>query len=156
MSLERFYKKDVVTVTPDTSLATVAEIMRARHVGSVVLIQDDRPIGVLTDRDIVVKGVAQKKDLAVTPASDLMTANPALINVNYDLLDAALIMRDHAVRRLPVVDENRRLLGILSLDYLLGYLGKEIADLAHAVQSGPGKEGMATGVPGDLLRPVLL
>jgi CBS domain-containing protein len=156
MSLERFYTKDVVTVDPGASLVTVAEVMRTRHVGSVVLIQYGRPIGILTDRDIVVKGVAEKKDLAVTPARELMTAKPAFINVNYDLLDAARIMREHAVRRLPVVDENRRLLGILSLDDLLGYLGKEIADLAHAVQCGPEKEGMATGIQGDLLRPVLL
>jgi CBS domain-containing protein len=156
MSLERFYTKDVVTVDPGASLVTVAEVMRTRHVGSVVLIQHGRPIGILTDRDIVVKGVAEKRDLAATHARDLMTAKPAFINVNDDLLDAALIMREHGVRRLPVVDENRRLLGILSLDDLLGHLGKEIADLAHTVQSGPGKEGMATGIQGDLLRSVLL
>jgi CBS domain-containing protein len=141
MSLERFYKKDVMTVSPEATLVEIAERMRDHHVGSVVVVENDRPVGIVTDRDIVVKAVAQRKDPDRVPARNLMASGPALVNVNYDLVDAARIMRDRAVRRLPVVDEKRRLLGILSLDDLLGLLGDQIHNLADAVRTELAEEG---------------
>lgn len=72
-----------------------------------------------------------------------MVSPPALININYDPLDVTRIMRDRGVRRLPVVDENRRLLGIITLDDVLGLLGREIGDLAEAVHTELAKEGAA-------------
>jgi Mg/Co/Ni transporter MgtE len=69
-----------------------------------------------------------------------MTTNPALININLDPLDATRIMRDRGLRRLPVVDENRHLLGILTLDDVLGLVGRETENLAEAVHSEIAKE----------------
>ena len=134
MSLERVCRKEVVTVSPDVDLLEVSQLMQREHVGSTIVVEDHRPVGILTDRDIVVKVVAAGRDPKTVQAREIMAGNPALVNINYDPLDATRIMRDRGFRRLPVVDENRRLLGIITLDDVLRLLGTEIANLAEAVQ----------------------
>ena len=141
MSLERVCRKEVVTVSPDTNLLEVAKLLRSQHVGSVVVVEEHCPVGILTDRDIIVKVVAEEKDPKAIQAYEIMTTNPALVNINLDPLDATRIMRDRGLRRLPVVDENRHLLGILTLDDVLGLLGKETENLAAAVHTELAKEG---------------
>lgn len=133
MSLERVCKKEVITVSPEVTLHEVSRLMQAHHVGSIVVVEKHRPVGILTDRDIVVKGVAAGKDPKAMQVQEIMTRNPAMVNINYDSLDATRIMRDRGLRRLPVVDENRHLLGIITLDDVLRLLGAEIANLAEAV-----------------------
>lgn len=140
MSLERFCKKDVITVSPEVSLLEVARLMRSRHVGSVIVVNEHRPIGILTDRDIIIKAVAEDKDPKGMRAHEIMTHNPAMVNINYDPLDATRIMRDRGLRRLPVVDENNHLLGILTLDDLLDLVGKEAANLAETVHTELARE----------------
>ena len=133
MSLERVCKKEVVTVSPEATLHEVSRLMQTQHVGSVVVVEEHRPVGILTDRDIVVKGVAAGSDPKAMQVKEIMTRKPAMVNINYDSLDATRIMRDCGLRRLPVVDENRHLLGIITLDDVLRLLGTEIANLAEAV-----------------------
>lgn len=144
MSLERVCNGEVITVHPEATLLEAARLMLTRHVGSVIVVEEHRPIGVITDRDIVMKVVAAERDPKVVQAREIMTANPALVNINYDLLDATRIMRDRGLRRLPVVDENRHLLGIVTLDDVLRLLGREIANLAEAVHMELTREGAAT------------
>jgi CBS domain-containing protein len=143
MSLERIYKTDVVTVAPEATVLEVAQVMHSGHVGSVVVVEDHRPVGIITDRDIVVKVVAAERDPQAIHAKELMACPPALININYDPLDVTRIMRNRGVRRLPVVDENRHLLGIVSLDDVLGLLGEGVSDLAEVVHLELAKEGGA-------------
>jgi CBS domain-containing protein len=147
MSLERIYKTDVVTVSPDATVLDVARLMRTHHTGSVVVVEDHCPVGIITDRDIVVKLVAADLDSKRISASDVMSTPPALVNINYDPLDVTRIMRARGLRRLPVVDEHRHLLGIVTLDDVLKLLGTEIANLAEAVQLEMSKETVATPAP---------
>jgi len=135
MSLNRVCRKDVVTVSPHTNLLEVARLLRSQHVGSVIVVEEYRPVGILTDRDIIVKVVAEEKDPKALQAYEIMTTNPALVNINLDPLDATRIMRDRGLRRLPVVDEHRHLLGIMTLDDVLGLLGRETENLAEAVHT---------------------
>ena len=143
MSLQRICKQDVVTVSPQATLVEVAQTMRARHVGCVIVVNEHRPVGILTDRDIVVRVVALGRDPKGLCAADVMATNPALVNANYDPLDATRIMRDRGLRRLPVVDENRRLVGIVTMDDVLSLLGREISNLAEAVHTEIAHEGVA-------------
>jgi CBS domain-containing protein len=146
MSLERVYKTEVVTVGPQATLLEVARLMRTQHVGSVIVVEEHHPVGIVTDRDIVVKVVAAELDPKEVHAKELMVAPPSLINVNYDPLDVATIMRARGVRRLPVVDEQRHLLGIITLDDMLELLGKEISGLAEAIRTELAKESATTTV----------
>ena len=116
MSLDRICKAGVVTTTPDTVVFAVAQMMSAQHVGSVIVVEEHRSIGIITDRDIVTKVVAAGRDPKTVPVKEVMATNPSLININYDPLDVTKIMRARGLRRLLVVDEHRHLLGIVTMD----------------------------------------
>jgi CBS domain-containing protein len=140
MSLERVCSKNVVTISPDATVLEAANLMRSKHVGCVVAVNDSRPVGILTDRDIVLGVVASARKPAETSVRETMTANLTTVNVNYDLLDAVRLMRSRGVRRLPVVDEHRHLLGIITMDDVLTAFGAEMGELAGAVQKELGLE----------------
>ena len=140
MSLERVCSKNVVTISPDATVLEAANLMRSKHVGCVVAVNDSRPVGILTDRDIVLGVVASARKPAETSVRETMTANLTAVNVNYDLLDAVRLMRSRGVRRLPVVDEHRHLLGIITMDDVLTAFGAEMGELAGAVQKELGLE----------------
>ncbi|HEY7557518.1 MAG TPA: CBS domain-containing protein [Candidatus Binatia bacterium] len=143
MSLERICSKDVVTISPDATVLEAAKLMHSKHIGCLVVTEEFRPIGIITDRDILLKVVASEKMPAETAVKQIMTTNPTLVNVNYDVLDAVRLMRNRGVRRLPVVDEHRHLLGIITMDDVLTAFGAEVGDLAGAVQKEFGLEAAA-------------
>jgi CBS domain-containing protein len=122
----------VVTAPPASSVRTVAELMRERNVGSVVLVDEDgRPVGFITDRDLAVSVLADGRDTeeaAVGHASaPVVTGNLAM-----DVTQAAELMTSHGIRRLPVLDGDR-LTGIVTLDDLVVRTGD--LELAHALTS---------------------
>jgi len=133
MSLERICTKTVVTISPDATVLEAAKLMHSKHVGCLVVLKDSRPIGILTDRDIVLKTIATGEKPEVALVRTAMTATPTAVNVNYDLLDAVRLMRERGVRRLPIVNEHRHLLGIVTLDDLLMTFSAEVGELAGAV-----------------------
>ncbi|MGE5217649.1 MAG: CBS domain-containing protein, partial [Chloroflexota bacterium] len=89
------------------------------------------------------KTVARDQKPAAIAVKAVMTANPTMVNVNYDLLDAVRLMRNRGVRRLPIVDEHRHLLGIVTLDDLLMAFSAEVGDLAGTVHKEFGLEAAA-------------
>ena len=143
MSLERMCSKTVVTIPLDATVLEAAKLMHSEHVGSLIAVDDFRPIGIVTDRDIVLRLVATEKKPEQTKVREIMTANPTMVNVNYDVLDAVRLMRNRGVRRLPVIDEHRHLLGIITMDDVLTAFGAEVGDLAGAVQKEFGLEAAA-------------
>ncbi|HEX6176315.1 MAG TPA: CBS domain-containing protein [Candidatus Binatia bacterium] len=144
MSLDRICSKTVVTISPDATVLEAAKLMHSKHIGCLVVTDNSRPTGILTDRDIVLKLVAGEKKPEETTVKNIMTTNPTMVNVNYDVLDAVRLMRDRGVRRLPVIDEHRHLLGIITLDDVLTAFGAELGDLAGAVQKEFGLEAAAS------------
>lgn len=144
MSLDRICSKTVVTISPDATVLEAAKLMHSKHIGCLVVTDNSRPTGILTDRDIVLKLVAGEKKPEETAVKNIMTTNPTMVNVNYDVLDAVRLMRDRGVRRLPVIDEHRHLLGIITLDDVLTAFGAELGDLAGAVQKEFGLEAAAS------------
>ena len=140
MSLERICTKTVVTIAPDASVLEAAKLMQSKHVGCLVVTEGTRPTGILTDRDIVLKLIAREHSPAETSVKEIMSTHPTMVNVNYDLLDAVRLMRSRGVRRLPIVDEHRHLLGIVTMDDVLSALGGEVRDLAGTVQKEFGLE----------------
>ena len=117
----------VVTTSPQRSVRQVAELMRERNVGSVVLIEDGRPVGIITDRDLAIAVLAEGHDSADEAggyaSAPVITAAPGL-----DLREAADLMVRHGIRRLPVLDGDR-LSGIVTLDDLAARAGDP--DLGH-------------------------
>jgi CBS domain-containing protein len=131
MSLEALCRHDVASVDPDRRASEVARIMRDRHVGAVVVVDGTRPVGIVTDRDLAVRVLAS--GVADPAVKDVMTPEPVVAHRGSGLADAAQIMREHGVRRLPVVGDDGALVGLVALDDLLALLGEELASLAGAV-----------------------
>lgn len=102
------------TVSPDTTLHEVAVIMRDKDVGDVVVTENDSVLGVLTDRDIVVRCVADAADCTRASARNAVSDRLAVVGPNDSIDDAVGTMRDNAVRRLPVIDGGRPV-GVVSL-----------------------------------------
>ncbi len=106
------------TIAIDESLQVAAEKMRRLNVGALPVVVGDRPVGMLTDRDIVVRGVARGLDPARSPVREAMTPQLIWCFEDQDTYEAAQLMEQKAVRRLMVFDRNERLVGILSVDDL--------------------------------------
>jgi CBS domain-containing protein len=119
---------DAVAAHPETTLMAAAEMMRLLNVGSLPVIEDERVVGIVTDRDIVVRGLALGFNPRGATVADVMTRNVQTCSVDDDVEEVARQMRDLQVRRLLVVDEQERLIGIVSL----GDLAIEMEDQALA------------------------
>lgn len=107
--------KNVVCLSPDTSLREVATRMKALDCGAIPVCDNDRLAGMVTDRDIVIKAVAEGIDITAAKARDVMTSPVVYCFENQDVGEAARLMEVKQIRRLLVLDENKRLVGILSL-----------------------------------------
>jgi CBS domain-containing protein len=127
------------TLSPEDSIQHAARIMRDADTGAVPVVDKDRPVGIVTDRDIVVRAIADGGQLN-GPVRDIVTS--ALVSASPDMStrEAAQLMSDHQVRRLPVV-ENDRLVGIVSIGDLAVKEGKDsrTGDTLQAISEG-GKE----------------
>ena len=135
---------EVVTVTPTTTLVECAQIMRAQHVGSVVVIDDqaqrDDPRGIVTDRDIVIEAVAVGLDPSTLTAGDVMTTPLAVVRDSDDILDALARMRERGVRRLPVLDDAGHLSGIVTVDNLLEVLAEQFDAIVRVLKAEQTRE----------------
>ena len=130
--------REVITTTRDASIQHVAGIMRDQHVGCVIITEEIAghvsPVGILTDRDIVVEVLAQEIPVENVTAGDVMSF--ALLKVGEDesISQVAVRMRARGVRRVPVVSAGGELTGILALDDILGHLSEELSLLATAIR----------------------
>jgi CBS domain-containing protein len=111
--------KDVMTarprcVTPDTMLTQVAELMEGDDVGAIPVVDGDFLVGMVTDRDIVVRAVAQGLDPKDTRVTDIASEDLVTVGPGNDLSDALEMMARYQVRRLPVTDDENRLVGVVS------------------------------------------
>lgn len=109
------------TIGPNESLAAAARKMRAAGIGALPVCERDQLVGILTDRDIVVRGVAAGEDLERADVCSAMTPQVVSCSEDEDLATAATLMDEHAVRRMAVVDVGGALVGMLSVDDLALY-----------------------------------
>ncbi|UCC56021.1 MAG: CBS domain-containing protein [Gammaproteobacteria bacterium] len=127
--------REVITATRDMSITEAAELMRDRHVGCLVVVEGigDRqePVGIITDRDIVIEVIAENVALDKVTVGDVMTYALLKVNVQDSILDTAQRMRARGVRRVPVIEPTGELAGILALDDILELLSEELSLLTR-------------------------
>jgi len=122
-----------VTCQPQASLAEAATTMENRNVGSLIVTDESSRIaGIVTDRDIVVRGVAQRRGHD-TPVSEVMTRDVISLTEDADLFDAAARMGSAERRRLPVISADGTLKGVVSLDDLITLFSRQTENLAHVI-----------------------
>lgn len=114
-SVSQAMHKGVEWVAPDTRLADLARLMKDKDIGSVPIGENDRLVGMVTDRDIAVRGLANGKDASSLTASDVMTKPIVYCRADDAIEDALRIMESRQIRRLPVINNDKRMVGMLSL-----------------------------------------
>jgi CBS domain-containing protein len=133
MSLQRFCKRPTVTIAPEKTIQEACQLMEERNVGCLVVEEQGKLCGILTDRDIALRVAGQGKDPQLTHVGTVMTANPVRIPVDSTLHELTMLMHSQHVRRVPIIDASGRAIGIVTLDDLLALLGDEMSDLANTV-----------------------
>lgn len=138
MNVGEMCTREVYIVRPSESLLQAVHEMRKRNVGCVVVVEerDERvvPIGILTDRDIVGMLPEKAQALDVTPVGECISRRPLTLGEDESIVDAVERLRLHAVRRAPVVTGDGDLVGIVSIDDLLGVIAEQLSALARLVE----------------------
>ena len=135
--------RDVMTtrprcVAPDTPVTQVAELMESEDVGAIPVVEGERLVGIVTDRDIVVRAVAKGEDPRGMPASEVTSRELVTVDPENNLSDALQLMAQYQVRRLPVVDQEENLVGVVSqADVALEAKEKETGNLVEEISQPP-------------------
>ena len=103
-----------VCVTPDTPVSVVAEVMESDNIGSVPVVENDLLKGMITDRDIVIRAIAKGKDPRGMPVREIYSNEVIAVTPDDKLKDVVSIMADKQIRRIPVVDKEQHLVGVIS------------------------------------------
>lgn len=136
MKVKDIMSPQVATVKPDTTVVEAAQLMQKHDVGAVPVCEGPKVVGIVTDRDIVVRNVAHGKNPQTTPVRDVMSSTVNVISPEMSLNQAAELMSDQQIRRLPVVDSDR-LVGMVSLGDLAAKaktdieVAETLGDISH-------------------------
>jgi CBS domain-containing protein len=137
MSIAEICNREVVCATRNTTVLEAASLMRRHHVGDIVIVDEDGDrrwaIGIVTDRDIVVEVVAAGLDPRLVKLADLMLEPLTIVEQHVSFAETIRTMAQKGVRRMPVVDAQGALLGIVTLDDLLAHLAPPLATLGELV-----------------------
>ncbi len=138
MSIKDICGRQVVTATKDASVNEVAKLMKKHNVGNVVIIDNqvttNKPVGILTDRDITMKIVAEDVDARQISAGDIMAENLLLLHGNQSINEAIDMMCAKGVRRAPISDDTHKIIGIASIDDLFILLAEEMGSLSKLIR----------------------
>jgi signal-transduction protein with cAMP-binding, CBS, and nucleotidyltransferase domain len=147
MKVREVMTKSVESVAPDSDLVAVARKMKELNVGSIPVMESDRLMGIITDRDIVVRAIAEGKNCQGEPVRNHLTPNPTTVTPDTDVKEAADIMAREQIRRLPVV-ESGKLVGFLAIgdlavdagrDRMVGDALEQISEPAKPRTGGAGR-----------------
>jgi CBS domain-containing protein len=129
--------RDVVTATRETSIQEAAQLMRMNHVGDLLIVEgvngSSVPVGIVTDRDIVVAIVALQLNPALLAVGDIMGPELETAHEDQSILETIHQMRSAGVRRIPVVTTHGSLVGIVSVDDLIHLIAKEMTEIAKLI-----------------------
>ena len=132
--ISSMFTKEVVTVRPSDTLGRAAELMEEQNVGAVVVAEQQRPVGILTDRDLALALGARGRSRSET-VQEVMGCPVTTMSQDEGIFQATRHMMETAQRRMPVVDNLGRLVGLVSLDDLLVLLSRELDNHAQGVQA---------------------
>lgn len=135
MPIQDLARDEVVTAGPETSITDLARLMRDRDVGSVVITEDRVPAGIVTDRDLTTRVLAEEAELIGPTASDVMSTDLCTVGPDDGFYEAAQEMSENGVRRLPICTDDDELVGIITADDLTELLADEQQQLAAVIRS---------------------
>ena len=144
MPISELCNREVIIIQKDESVLEAAKLMRQHHVGDVIIVEEQngikKPVGIVTDRDLVVEIMATGLDPKVITVGDITVSKLVAVQESTGIFDTIQYMRRKAVRRSPVIDDRGGLIGIVTLDDLLQLLSEELSELAKLVKREIDKE----------------
>lgn len=146
MPIGEICKREVVIAQREETILQAAKLMREHHVGDVMVVEDRSgngkqvPVGIVTDRDLVVEVMAPGLDPNAITVGDIMVSDFATVKENTGVFESIQYMRVKGVRRMPVVNDENKLIGIITLDDLLALLSEELDALVKLVAHEQQKE----------------
>jgi CBS domain-containing protein len=144
MAIGFYCNREVVITGPETTVYEAAQLMRTHHVGTLIVAEKGeditRPIGIVTDRDLVLGVMAPGLKPELILVSDIMAEKLHTVREEESLVETIRIMRGHGIRRIPVVDRQGTLQGIVSLDDLVVLLAEEMDELAKLIANQKARE----------------
>ena len=147
MPIGEICNREVVMLEINHTVLSAAKLMRKHHVGDLLVVKKSNgsciPISIVTDRDLVVEVMAPEIDPSVLTVGDIMPRNLATVKENTGVFETIQHMRVRGVRRMPVVDESGNLVGVVTLDDLLGLLAEELGLLTKLIEHERIKEASA-------------
>ncbi|MFL6549973.1 MAG: CBS domain-containing protein [Povalibacter sp.] len=147
MRIDQYCKRAVVAIGGRSDIAEAAQLMRDRHVGFLVVFDESdhlrRPIGVLTDRDIVLEVTALDVDPHAVTVRDIMTRQPMIARESDDLGELMQGMRIAGIRRVPVVDSRGGLTGVIAVDDVIDVVSELMGDIAASIKTEQRQEWRA-------------
>ncbi|MFO7925388.1 MAG: CBS domain-containing protein [Halobacteriota archaeon] len=135
MPIQDLARENVVKTGPETPVSELAQQMRDENVGSVVIASDNSPTGIVTDRDLTTRILAEEVNPGDQTANDVMSTDLCTVAPETGFYEAAEAMSENGVRRLPVCDENDELVGIITADDLTELLSDETQQLASVIRA---------------------
>jgi CBS domain-containing protein len=133
MNIYTVCQNNVISVTPDTTVKFVANLMKEKNIGCVVIAENNKPVGIVTDRDFAIRGGHLCEEEETRQIREIMTEDVRTIRKDTDFFDAIQEMKSSGVRRLPVVDMGGRLVGLITLDDIIRLLARELGEIARII-----------------------
>ena len=134
MPLRNIVKKELISCTPTTSVTDVAKLMKKREVGAVLVIEESRPVGIVTDRDLVIRCLAESKRASSLTAEDVMSGAVETVSDEEGIYDVVQKMRKGCIRRVVVVNDLGEATGLLSFDDVFELIADEMGAMKEVVQ----------------------
>lgn len=126
--------EDVVTAQPGDSIGDISEQLATENVGAIVVTEDEEPVGMVTDRDVALS-VGDIDDMASEPVEKIMTEDPVTLQEDEEAIEISRTIDEAGVRRIPVVDEQGNMTGIVTLDDLVATIGEQLNNVADTIEA---------------------
>jgi signal-transduction protein with cAMP-binding, CBS, and nucleotidyltransferase domain len=135
VDIRTFPRGEVVTAERDTTAADLASRMAEEGVGSIVITEDDQPVGIVTDRDLAVEVLAAGEDPSSVTAEEVMSEDPVTADLDAGIFEVLSRMEEREVRRVPAVDEDGKVVGIVTFDDFVALFARELEKLGNIAEA---------------------
>jgi CBS domain-containing protein len=135
VDIRTFPRGDVVAAGPETTADELASRMDEEGVGSIVITEDDRPVGIVTDRDLAVGVLAAGEDPSSVTAEEVMSEDPVTADLDAGIFEVLSRMEEREVRRVPAIDEDGKVVGIVTFDDFVALFARELEKLGNIAEA---------------------
>ncbi len=135
MSLGNLCRREIICVNRGTTVREIAKLMEEKNIGSIIVIEEGKPMGIVTDRDILLRVMNRGLDPEKTPVEEVMTKQIVTLREGMGLFEALQQVKGKGIRRFPIVDTKGNLQGIITLDDIFYLIAKEMSDAAIIIEN---------------------